>query len=166
MDCSPPGSFVHGISQASILGWVAISSSRGSFWSRDWTLISCVSCIGRQVLCHWATWEAYRCLWGAIIHPTIGVFPALVFLSLRITSSSTTRIEPCSPMYCTSWPELPEPWVDTVSSGFISRKQRPRRFFWSYPTQLQRDPKPSWDFNFVLPWLLNVCDNLTKTVKG
>ena len=29
MDCSPPGSFVHGILQARILGWVAISSSRG-----------------------------------------------------------------------------------------------------------------------------------------
>ena len=30
MDCSPPGSFVHGIFQGRILGWVAISSSRGS----------------------------------------------------------------------------------------------------------------------------------------
>ena len=30
MDCSPPGSSVHGLSQARILEWVAISSSRGS----------------------------------------------------------------------------------------------------------------------------------------
>ena len=30
VDCSPPGSSVHGISQAGILEWVAISSSRGS----------------------------------------------------------------------------------------------------------------------------------------
>ena len=30
MDCSPPGSSVHGILQARILGWVAISFSRGS----------------------------------------------------------------------------------------------------------------------------------------
>ena len=30
MDCSPPGSSVHGISQARILEWVAMSSSRGS----------------------------------------------------------------------------------------------------------------------------------------
>ena len=30
MDCSPPGSSVHGISQARILEWVAISFSRGS----------------------------------------------------------------------------------------------------------------------------------------
>ena len=31
-DCSPPGSSVHGIFQARILEWVAISFSRGSFW--------------------------------------------------------------------------------------------------------------------------------------
>ena len=31
MDCSPPGSSVHGISQARILEWVAISFSRGMF---------------------------------------------------------------------------------------------------------------------------------------
>ena len=35
MDCSPPGSSVHGISQARILEWVAISFSRGSSWPRD-----------------------------------------------------------------------------------------------------------------------------------
>ena len=34
MDCSPPGSSVHGIVQARILGWVAILFSRGSFWPR------------------------------------------------------------------------------------------------------------------------------------
>ena len=39
-DCSPPGSSVHGISQARILGWVAISFSRGSSWPRDWTWVS------------------------------------------------------------------------------------------------------------------------------
>ena len=31
MNCGPPGSSVHGISQAKILEWVAISFSRGSF---------------------------------------------------------------------------------------------------------------------------------------
>ena len=43
--CSPPGSSVHGIFQARILEWVAISYSRGSSWPRDWTHISWVSCI-------------------------------------------------------------------------------------------------------------------------
>ena len=33
MDCTPPGSFVHGIFQGRILGWVAISSSRGSSYA-------------------------------------------------------------------------------------------------------------------------------------
>ena len=50
------GSSVHGISQARILEWVAISFSRGYSWPRDQTL---VSCIGRQILYHWATREAH-----------------------------------------------------------------------------------------------------------
>ena len=37
MDCSPPGSFVHGALQARILEWVALPSSRGSSRSRDRT---------------------------------------------------------------------------------------------------------------------------------
>ena len=40
MDCSLPGSSVHGIFQARILEWVAISFSRGSSQSRDWTWVS------------------------------------------------------------------------------------------------------------------------------
>ena len=38
MNCSPPGSSVHGIPQARILEWVAISFSRGSSWLRDRTV--------------------------------------------------------------------------------------------------------------------------------
>ena len=52
MDCSPPGSSVHGILQARIPEWVAMLSSRRSSWPRDWTCVSYVSCIGRQVLYH------------------------------------------------------------------------------------------------------------------
>ena len=40
MNCSLPGSSVHGIFQASILEWVAISFSRESPWPRDWTWVS------------------------------------------------------------------------------------------------------------------------------
>ena len=45
MDCSPAGSSVHEISQAAVLEWVALSFSRGSFWPRHWTHVSCHSCI-------------------------------------------------------------------------------------------------------------------------
>ena len=43
MDCSPPGSSVHRISQARILDWVAISFSRGSSRPRDRTQVSHIS---------------------------------------------------------------------------------------------------------------------------
>ena len=47
VDCSLPGFSIHGILQARILEWVTISFSRGSFWPRDWTCISCIFCTGR-----------------------------------------------------------------------------------------------------------------------
>ena len=57
MDCSPPGFSAHGILQARTLEWVSISFSRGSSQPRYQTPISCVSCIGRWILYHCATWE-------------------------------------------------------------------------------------------------------------
>ena len=54
MDCNLPGSSVHGISQARLLEFIVISFSRESSWTWDQTH---VSCIGRQILYHWATWE-------------------------------------------------------------------------------------------------------------
>ena len=56
MDCSPPGSSVHGILQARILEWVAISFSRGSSRPRDRTQVSCIA--GR-----------FFTIWATIIPP-------------------------------------------------------------------------------------------------
>ena len=56
MDCSPLGSPVYGILQGRILERVAISFSRESSRPRDGTR---VSCIGRQILYHWATSEVH-----------------------------------------------------------------------------------------------------------
>ena len=55
VDCSPPGSSVHGILQAGILEWVAVPSPRGSSLPRDQTHVSCVSCTAGGFF---ATWEA------------------------------------------------------------------------------------------------------------
>jgi len=52
LDCSPPGSSVHGILQARILEWVTMPSSKGSSKPRDQTRGSFVSCIGWRVLYH------------------------------------------------------------------------------------------------------------------
>ena len=50
MDCSLPGSSVHGIFQARILECIAMPFSRGSFQPRDWTWVSWIS---RQILYYW-----------------------------------------------------------------------------------------------------------------
>ena len=57
MDCNPSGSSVHGILQAWILRWVAISFSRGSSGPRDWTQISGIA--GRFITIR-ATWGNLR----------------------------------------------------------------------------------------------------------
>ena len=52
MNCSPPGSCVHGIFQARILEWAAMPSSRGSPQPRDQTRNTHISCIGKCILYH------------------------------------------------------------------------------------------------------------------
>ena len=55
MDCTLPGSFVHGISQAGIQEWVAISFSRGSSQPRD------RNCLLYLLHCRWVLyWLCYQ----------------------------------------------------------------------------------------------------------
>jgi len=61
IDCSLPGSSIHGIFQARILEWVAISFSRGSSQSRDWTWVSRIA--GRHFTV-WATREVLSKCYG------------------------------------------------------------------------------------------------------
>ena len=65
-DYSLPGSSLHGILQKRILEWLAILCS-GSSQPRDWTHI-CGSCIGRQILYPWASWEAPPIIWYVFIY--------------------------------------------------------------------------------------------------
>ena len=58
IDYSPLGSSIRVILHARILEWIAISSSWGSYRPRDRTQVSCVSCVGRRVPHHCASWEA------------------------------------------------------------------------------------------------------------
>ena len=99
MDCNSPGSSVRGISQARILEWVTISSSRGSSRSRDWTCDSCVSCISGGFFTHWAIKEA---LWGytpqinnesALCNPCCPPITLLVDVTMRLSSvQSLSRV--------------------------------------------------------------------------
>ena len=66
MDCSPPGSSVHGILQERILEWVAILFSRGSSQPMDQTQVSCIQ--GR-LFTIWATREALTNMLPALSSP-------------------------------------------------------------------------------------------------
>ena len=57
----PLGSSIHGIFQARILGCIAIFYSREFSQPRDWTHVSCISCIGRWILYHWALQRFTHC---------------------------------------------------------------------------------------------------------
>ena len=60
MDCSPPGSSIHGTLQARTLEWDAISYSRGSSWPRDRTRVSWV-------------WKGTHLTWNGTHSPTEGL---------------------------------------------------------------------------------------------
>ena len=55
IDCSPPGSSVHGISQARILGWYFLLQGVFHTQGSNQCVLHLLHC--RQILSHWATWE-------------------------------------------------------------------------------------------------------------
>ena len=59
MDCSLPGSSVHGILHTRIVEWIAISFSKGSSQAKDQT---CISCTSRWNIYHWDTRDAHNYL--------------------------------------------------------------------------------------------------------
>ena len=88
VDCSPPGSSVHGMLQAGILEWVAMPSSRGSSWPRDLFPASLMSpALAGRFFTTSATWEALLLGWIGetkwVIHkPSSIIFLPSVLMSL------------------------------------------------------------------------------------
>ena len=70
-DCSLPGSSIHGMFQARILEWVAISSPRGPSHPKDGTRVPLISSIGRQILYHCITREVPESPHMIVIHISI-----------------------------------------------------------------------------------------------
>ena len=83
MDCSLPGSSVYRTFQARILKLVAISYSRGSSRPRDWTHVSCISCIGRQILNYWVAWEA------------LSIYTSLIFYLFGLIIIERSMLQVC-----------------------------------------------------------------------
>ena len=82
--CGPPGSSVHGILQARILEWIAVSFSRGSSQPRDQTRVSCIA--GRQIIYHLShlifyyliSHRFYQCI------PLLTCFALLIFIAFAL----------------------------------------------------------------------------------
>ena len=104
MDCSPPGCSVHGILQARILEWGAISFSRGSSWPGDGTQVSCIT--GR-FFTHWATQEAQEAR-EAHVSPNMGKHQTISdphlrhwsFMLHHPTSSRCYHLQMCTQISC------------------------------------------------------------------
>ena len=94
---SPPGSSVHGILQARLLEWEAISFSRGSSQPRDQIQVSCIS---RQILYHSTTREApHLWVWKHNLRRMIGKIAQFVTASYFSNSffhlcTHTQRVDP------------------------------------------------------------------------
>ena len=88
IDCSLPGSSVHGIFQVRLLEQFTISYSKGSYPLRDRTHVSCVSYVSRQTLYHCATWEAL-----SILH-TIYYFIDTILWNGDLPSGSAVKNPP------------------------------------------------------------------------
>jgi len=103
-DCSPPGSFLHGIPQSRILEWVAIPLSRASSWPRGQTQVS--SIVGRFFTI-WAMREAlYMCIyiWNVDALCNIYIYIYISLSQIRSVAQSCPTL--CDPMNC-STPGLP-----------------------------------------------------------
>ena len=88
MDCRPPDSSVHGISQARILVWVVISFSRGSSRPRDQNCVSCIVADGV-----FTTEQPGKQLWGCVyILPSPQVTCSYKTWSQRAISSSCSQL--------------------------------------------------------------------------
>ena len=100
MDRSLPSSSVHGIFQAIVLEWIAISFSRGSSWPRDQTQVSHI--VDRRFTI-WATREVYLLLVrGKYSKLTVGVVPLdYMFLFFNFSSCVYNNVEICTELHTT-----------------------------------------------------------------
>ena len=112
MGCNLPGSSVHGIFQARVLEWVAISFPTGSSRPRDRT---CVSHIVGRPFTVWATREVHRCeVLSRFSH--IQLFVTLWTAACQaLLSMGFSRQEYWSGLPCPSPGDLPHPGMEPES---------------------------------------------------
>ena len=95
MDCSPPGSSVHGVLQAIILEWVAIPSSRGSSRSRKMS-----PALAGRFFTTSASWEALLTKWIAIKSSSDEMAGYIVRSALQVDSIYLFILKAPSKKFC------------------------------------------------------------------
>ena len=129
MDCSSPGSSVHGIFQARRLEWFVISFSRGSCWSRDWTHVSCIA-VGS--ITHWAIWGALDSVLKGrdITLPThvhivkARVFPVLMYIYESWSMKAKCQRIDAFELWC---------WRRLLRVPWTAKKVKPANPKWNQP---------------------------------
>ena len=105
VDCSPPGSSVHGILQARILERVAISFSRGSSQPKNLTRVSCI--VGRWFT-NWAMREVHTCIYIYVKCICINVTYILSYTFIKTSKGRAFNIWTMflNFLWHFSWPEV------------------------------------------------------------
>ena len=137
MDCSPPGSFVHGILQEGILEWVAIPFSRGSSQPRDRIHIS-YFCTGTQVL-------YLQCHLGSPIHMSVCVY--ILIHHDQIGLSEDYKID-LTFKYQTMWCGILTAWETAYKYLHRSRKGT-----WQHPVLIPHKRAQQTWYNNEPGWL-------------
>ena len=130
MDCSLPGSSVHGILPARILAWIAMPSSRGSSPPRDLTQISYVSCTGRLGLYHWVQF-----ICNIVLVAAMRQSGSVIYTHISTLAAQWSRIH--RPVQETQVQSLGledplEGEIATYSSRFLPRKSHGQRSWVGY----------------------------------
>ena len=87
LDCSPPGSSVHGIPPDKNIGVGCHALLQGSSQPKDQTHVSCISCVGKQIFYHCATREAHK-------------YQYIMVLKIKFKNPDETKNQLCSLKSC------------------------------------------------------------------
>ena len=163
MDCSPPGSSVHGILQARILEWVAMPSSRGSSQPRDWIHVSYGPCIAggfftaellgkclHMGVCVW-----YICtIYMHLLHPSL-----VCFCILTIVNNAALK-KPGS-INAANLKHESKTWVSQLNGLCFMAKPCPVVHFFSLLKNTYH-----WQFNAVLIVRAKYCQQPKDSTTG
>ena len=175
MDCSLPGSSVHGIFQARILEWVAMPSSRRSSRLRDQTHVSCISRLGRWAFltCHTLSPVCGALWFSGRISPSIF---SLLWFDYDVSGHGFLWVVPVwsslsffhsllSILYCWATREAGK-WSDTLlNNSWIKKKKREITYLLGSNKKDNMSPKPCTQWVCMqrkVSWVKGICDQTRK----